>query len=103
MKLFFRLFKRWYIQIPWATSGYIFCTAFSILLCLSEIIKIPSLHPKVCLIFLKNHSQNSLFSESIIEKARGKILPLASYDVAESSVPLYVPVRNVPSTTTISL
>ena len=65
--------------------------------------RIPSLHPKACLIFLKNHSQDSSVLESTTEKARGKILPAASYVVAESSVPPYVPVKNVPSTTTIGL
>ena len=65
--------------------------------------EIPFLYSKACLIFLKNHSQDSSFSESTTEKAREKILPAASYVIAESSVPPYVPVRNVPSTITIGM
>ena len=91
------------MQIPWAASGYISLTAFSILSCLSKIIEIPSLHLKACLIFLKNYSQDLSFSYSTMEKAREKISPSTSCIVAESSVPPYVPIRNVPSTTTISL
>ena len=91
------------MQIPWAASGYISLSTFFILSCLSEIIEIPSLHPKACLIFLKNYSQDSSFSKSTMKKVREKILPPASCIVAETSMPPYVPIKNMPSTTTISL